>query len=175
MTQDTPFSSVPEERWSEISDFPGYSVSDQGRVLNMRTGFYIKATANTKNLYMVGLMKNATQHKRSLPLLVAREFVRRQNENFDTPINLNGDRADNQYTNLTWRPLWFARKYTRQFNDNHVTFEYPIEDIETGETYKNSMHASTLHGVLDIEIYLSMINNTFVWPTGQIFREALDR
>jgi len=141
----------------------------------MRTGFYIKPTRNTKDLYIVGMMKNTVQHKRSLPLLVASEFVRRPNQAFDVPINLDGDRANNHYTNLMWRPLWFARKYSRQFYDDHVTFVDPIEDVETGELYKNSMHAATLHGILDIEIYLSMCNNTYVWPTGQIFREALDR
>lgn len=175
MTHDVPFSSVSDERWSEIREFPGYSVSDWGRVLNMRTGFYIKATRNTKDLYMVGLMRNGTQHKRSLPLLVAGEYVRRPNEAFDVAINLDGDRANNHFGNLMWRPLWFARKYSRQFVDGHATIEDPIEDVETGEVYKNSMHASTLHGILDIEIYLSMINNTYVWPTGQIFREALMR
>lgn len=173
MIQDTQFS--PEERWVEISDFPGYSVSDWGRVLNMSTECCIKATPNTRNLYMVGLMKNCVQHKRSLPLLVAREFVQRPNATFDTPINLDGERSNNHYANLAWRPLWFARKYKQQFTDDHTTFDSPIEDIETGEVYKDSMHASVVNGVLDSHIVLSMHNNTYVFPTGQIFREALDR
>jgi len=173
MTQDTQFS--PDERWVEISDFPGYSVSDWGRVLNMRTGFCLKATPNTKNLYIVGLMRKGIQHKRSLPLLVAREFVQRPNATFDTPINLDGERANNHYSNLAWRPLWFARKYGAQFTDGHAGFDSPIEDIETGEVYKDSMHASIVNGILDSEIVLSMHNNSYVWPTGQIFREALDR
>lgn len=175
MIEDTQFSSVADERWSEISEFPGYEVSDRGKVLNSSTGRYIKPTVNTRNLYMVGLMKQARQHKRSLPLLVARAFVRRPKPEFDTPINLNGDRANNHYTNLAWRPLWFAREYTKQFIDDHNTFDYPIEDIETGELYKNTMHASTTLGVLDKDICLSMMNNTYVWPTGQIFREAYER
>lgn len=125
---------------------------------------------------MVGLMKNGVQHKRSLPLLVASAFVVKPNNPlFDTPVNLDGDRMNNHHTNLMWRPLWFARKYSQQFTDCHATFDYPIEDVETGELYRNSMHAAISNGVLDLEIYLAMINNTYVWPTGQIFREALGR
>lgn len=159
------------ERWAEISDFPGYSVSDWGRVLNQTTGFCLTPTKKPSGLVMVGLMANRVQCKRSLPLLVANAFViRPSNELFDTPINLDGDRMNNNYTNLMWRPLWFARKYSRQFNDEHATVDMPIEDVETGEVYQDSMHASTYNGVLDVEIYLSMLNNTYVWPTGQIFR-----
>jgi hypothetical protein len=170
-------SDTTEERWAEISGFPGYSVSDYGRVLNQMTGFYLTPTKKPSGLVMVGLMSRTKQHtlqcKRSLPLLVASAFVQRpSNESFDTPINLDGDRMNNNYTNLMWRPLWFARKYAKQFHDGHVIFDRPIEDVETGEIYRDSMHASTYNGILDVEIYLSMLNNTYVWPTGQIFREA---
>lgn len=166
---------VSNERWVEIFDFPGYSVSDQGRVLNNRTGFYIKATKKPQGLCVVGLMKNGVQHKRSLPLLVASAFVsRHRNEAFDTPVNLNGDRNDNCYKNLVWRPVWFARKYAAQFSDGHPSVHNRIEDVETGEIYSNSMEASVVNGVLDIDIYLSMINNTYVFPTGQVFREVVE-
>lgn len=172
MIQDSVFSTV-QERWSEIREFPGYFVSDCGRVLNDRRGSYLTPTRKANGLVMVGLMSGSVQRKRSLPLLVAGAFLPRPRDGFDTPINLDGDRNNNHYTNLMWRPLWFARKYHEQFNDRHATFPSPIEDVETGERYMNSMHASVVNGVLDIEIYMSMINNVYVWPTGQIFRETI--
>jgi hypothetical protein len=173
MEKNTQFS--PDERWVEISDFPGYSVSDRGRVLKDSINCIVKASPNTKNLYMVGLMRDCRQYKRSLPLLVAKAFVPRGDLAFDTPINLDGERTNNHYTNLAWRPLWFARKYAKQFTDDHATIDEPIEDIETGEVYKTSMDASIANGVLDIEIVLGMHHNTYVWPTGQIFRKAIVR
>lgn len=167
---------INEERWSELFDFPGYSVSDHGRVLNVRTGFYIKASKKTHGYHMVGLMKNAVQHKRSLPLLVARAFLPRpENPAFDTPIHLDGDRGNSHYNNLMWRPLWFARRYMRQFVDDHNTYAYPIEDVETGELYKDSMHAASYNGLIDTEIRSAMLENTYVWPTGQIFRAPINR
>lgn len=158
------------ERWVDVVEFPGYSISDWGRVLYTRTGIYIKATKTSRGSAMVGLMRNGIQYKRSLSLMVASVFVPRQGEGFDTPINRDGDRFNNHYANLAWRPLWFARKYNQQFTDGHPTCELPVEDVETGEVYENSMHASVFNGVLDFEIFLSMTNNTYVWPTGQIFR-----
>lgn len=160
------------EIWHDLVEFPGYSVSNWGRVLNTRTGVCMKTTRNSNGVPIVGLMKNTTQHKRSLALLVATAFVPHQNESFDTPINLDGDRLNNHADNLMWRPLWFARKYTRQFTDNHATIDAPIEDVETRVQYENSMAAAVTHGLLDTEIYIAMMTNTYVWPTGQIFRKV---
>lgn len=165
---------VVEERWENVFEFPAYSVSDCGRVVNASSGNLITPTRNTRGQAIVGLMKNGIQCKRSLTLLVANAFVPHEgNSSFDTPINLDGDRMNNNYTNLKWRPLWFARKYHRQFTEEHLTFDAPIEDVETGEVYQSSMEASIVNGVLDSEIYLAMLNNTYVWPTGQVFREVV--
>ena len=176
MTQLSQFSSE-EERSSEISNIPSYEVSSWGRVRNKNTQFYIAATKKPNGLRMVGLMDSGGQRKRSLPLLVANAFVPRPQASFDTPMHLNGDRANNDYRNLVWRPLWLARKFMKQFEDDyHETCDYPIEDVETGEWYKNSMEASMTNGVLDEHIRLAMLNNTYVFPTGQVFRKAiLDR
>lgn len=171
MTHTTPFSSV--ETWSEIRDFPNYIVSNQGRVQNRTTQRLVMPTQNSNGVVIVGLMYDRKQYKRSLALLVATEFVPQpQRESFDTPIHLNGDRADNCADNLTWRPLWFARKYMKQEFDGPPSVAEPIVDVETGEVYKDSWHAAIFNGVLDVDIALGMHNNTYVWPTGQVFRLA---
>lgn len=179
MTHEAPFSS-DAERWREISNFPTYSVSSWGRVRNDESGVIISATRNSHDLPIVGLMSynqqrgRSVQSKRALPLLVACAFVpEHSNVNFGTPVHLDGDRTNNHYTNIVWRPLWFARRYMVQFTDDHITLDEPVEDVETFEIYKSSMHASTVHGLLDEQLLLSMHNNTYVWPTGQIFRRAL--
>lgn len=163
-----------DEIWVDVFDFPGYALSNWGRVLNKNTGCQVKPHYNTRGIVMVGLMKNGIQAKRSLSVLVATAFVSRpRNPSFDTPIHLDGDRDNNYASNLMWRPLWFARKYSQQFSDDHPTCLEVIEDVETGEVYQSSLHASMVNGVLDFDIYMSMLNNTYVFPTGQIFRQVL--
>lgn len=180
MDQGLPFSSLPE-RWSEIRDFPLYHVSDHGRVKHTTRNSIVTPTRKPNGLVVVGLMKfdqernRSVQHKLSLPKLVAEAFVRRdpRKTGFDTPIHLDGDRDNSHYSNLMWRPLWFSRKYMAQFREDRISFDSPVEDVETHIVYKNSMDAATTHGLLDIEIRISMRENTYVWPTGQVFREAL--
>lgn len=175
MVHTMPFS-PSEERWVEISDFPLYLISDRGRVIRTDVQREVTITTNSRGIPMVGLMKDNRQSKRAVNVLVANAFVLKPSSAaFDSVINLNGDRADNQFTNLMWRPLWFARKYIRQFIDEHATFDDPIEDVETGITYKDSYSAAIHHGLLEHEIVMSMTNNTYVWPTCQIFREAMSR
>jgi hypothetical protein len=59
-----------------------------------------------------------------------------------------------------------------QFTDGHPIYDYPIEDVETGEIYKNSWEAAITNGLIDVEIQLSIYNEVYVFPTGQIFRRA---
>lgn len=174
-----PFSSTPqEEQWREIRDFPGYFVSDLGQFMNQATGGLLSKVIKPNGLVFVGLMKNCVQYKRSVPLLVAEAFVSQPStytEAFNTPINLDGDRRNNRASNLAWRPLWFARRYHRQFLDTRTDFDTAIEDAETGEIYESTWNAATIHGLIESEIRIAMHNNTYVWPTGQIFREAIGR
>ena len=101
--------------WRQIREFPNYSVSNSGYVRNDDTGRIMAASVNQHGVVHVGLMRGPRQHKKSLALIVAEAFVERPNEAFDTPIHLDGNRHNNDTSNLLWRPLWFARKFNRQF------------------------------------------------------------
>jgi hypothetical protein len=160
------------EYWQQLNEFPGYSVSDLGRVRNDDTGRMMSQNVNGHGVVHVGLTKKLKQYRRSVAVLVARAFVEipHQREPFDTPINLNGDRTDNRACNLMWRPLWFARKYFLQFVNPTRGFKIPIEDIKTGERFENSWDAATRYGLLDQEIVTATLNRTYVWPTYQMFK-----
>lgn len=159
-----------EENWNNISEFPMYSVSTEGRVRRDSSGRMLIYTPNQYGIICVGLMRGEKQHHRSVPLLVARAFIQNDREAFDTPINLNGDRWDNRVQNLIWRPRWFAIAYNRQF---HNLYENPINleirDCETGLVFPNSMSVAINFGLLEKDVVLSIINNTIAWPTLQKF------
>jgi hypothetical protein len=171
MLDETPFSSL-SEFWSEIREFPRYSVSNRGNVVNNDTGRAMRQPLNTRGIPTVGLMRNKVQFKRSVTLLVAQAFVPRPNEVFDTPINLDGDRTNNYFANIMWRPLWFARRYHDQFPFVLTKYHVPIVDVEANIVYANSWDAAIKNGLLECEIEETMQKNSYVWPTGQVFREA---
>lgn len=158
------------EEWKEIYEFPGYSVSNYGRVRNDHTGRLLALLQNQAGIINVGMNKGAIQHKRSLPLLVALAFVYNPNvENFDTPVHLDGDRTNNYAENLVWRPRWFAVEYQRQFAVRRNYIKPPIRDTATGEVYESTWDAVTRFGLLNKDLTLAILNQTVAWPTYQRF------
>jgi len=158
------------ENWRKIDEFEEYSVSDHGRIRSDRWGRILALNENQYGLVQVGLMKDGIQYHRSVPLLVAKAFLPRDSEPFDTPINLDGDRHNNHVENLVWRPRWFAIKYNQQFR---MPYEHPITtgiiDLKTGEVSENSFQCAQRYGLLEQDLVLSILNRTYVWPTYQEF------
>jgi len=165
------------ELWREILDFPGYSVSNEGHVRNDRDGRLMALLLNQQGLVNVGLTRRRVQHKRSVALLVATAWIVKHplhQATFDTPINLDGNRLNNCVVNLLWRPRWFAVKYNQQFHNDFRGFTTPIEEVNTGERFKDSWDAATRYGLIEKEIFLATLNRTYVWPTYQRFRVLED-
>jgi hypothetical protein len=158
------------ETWREIHQFPRYSISDQGQVRNEETGRILKLTMNREMILTVGLMYAGTQFRRSVPVLVANEFVPGGTEYFDTPIHLDGDPFNCRANNLTWRPRWFAVKYKRQFaNGDGILIDRRIRNVQTGEVFADSFECAKWYGVLEWDLFQSINIRTFVWPVMQNF------
>jgi NUMOD4 motif len=159
-----------EEQWRSIENFPGYSVSNLGNVRTDKTGRILRLNENQFGLLQVGMMRDGTQYHRSVPLLVAKAFLPEPPEPFDTPINLNGDRHNNQVDNLAWRPRWFAIRYNQQFRYPYINpIMSPIIDLKTREVSENSRDCAMRYGLLEGDLVFSILNRTYVWPTYQEF------
>ena len=158
------------EEWAPIQGFPGYSVSNLGRVRRDVTGRILRIKVNQYGVAYVGLMRD-DQKQRSLALLVARAFLPDGSDIFDTPINLDGDRFNCAADNLMWRPRWFAVKYHQQFTHNRYSepIEAPVRAIETGEVFSDSFEAACRYGVLERDLVLSVRHNTVTWPNYMSF------
>lgn len=158
------------ETWLEIFEFPGYSVSNWGRVRNDYSGRVLTLLRNQSGVAHVGMMKGGIQQKRSVPKLVAERFLSHSTlDDFDTPIHLDGDRTNNEVSNLEWRPKWFADTYTRQWNVLGTRIDQPIRDVDTGERYANTTDAAKTHGLLERDIVQSISTGVKVFPTLQRF------
>lgn len=159
-----------EELWSQIEDFPGYSVSDHGRIRTDKSGRILMLNENQYGLLQVGMMRDGEQKHRSVPLLVAKAFLPELPGPFDTPINLDGDRHNNHVSNLAWRPRWFAIRYNQQIRrPYHNPILAPVVDLKTGEVSENSTECAKKYGLLESDLVFSILNRTYVWPTYQEF------
>lgn len=158
------------EEWCYIPSFPGYSVSDTGCVRNDETGRLMALTMNQQGIVNVGLTRDYIQYRRSVARLVATAFIPPPRDTFDTPINLDGDRTNNNVWNLVWRPRWFAVKYFQQFINGERGFTVPVMETKTEECFHTSWEAAIKYGLLDREILVATIGRTYVWPTYQTFR-----
>jgi hypothetical protein len=162
-----------DETWVEIPDFPGYAVSDRGRVLNTHTDLIKTPTPNQQGIASVLLMQNGVQCRRSVTKLVANAFLEPipHRPLFDTPINLDGDRLNNAIENLEWRPRWFAAKYHAQFKGPRpFGFHGPVELIQTGEVFDDVRECAMRYGLLEKEIILAAHTKIPVFPTWQEFQ-----
>jgi hypothetical protein len=161
------------EAWLEIFEFPGYSVSNYGRVRNDYTNHILTLLRNQNGTTHVGMSRGGVQYKRSVAKLVAERFLQHITlDDFSTPIHLNGDRTNNTVSNLAWRPKWFADTYTRQWNALDARVRKPIRDKDTGEVYEDSTHVAKTHGLLERDIVESISTGVKVFPTFQRFEIA---
>lgn len=157
--------------WVPVAGFPGYSINPLGQVSRDSTGRLLVPRYNQYGVPYVGLMRDWQQCIRSLPRLVARAFLPRPSEIFDTPVQIDGDRSNCKVENLMWRPRWYAVLYNRQFEDGRYDnpIEEPIRSVNERERFPNSLAAACRYGLLEREVVLSVINRTPAWPTYQYF------
>lgn len=159
-----------EPHWEEIYDFPGYSVSSDGRVRNDRREREMRLSLNQYGVLKVGLMQDGCRVTAQVAVLVAEAFLPEPPPNFDTVIHLNGDRTDCHVDNLMWRPRWFAMKYHRQRNTEELRISALFEEVGTGEMFESFDEAARRYGLLDTDIHNDLNGQYAFLPENQKFR-----
>lgn len=157
--------------WRPIVSFPGYSVSDTGRVRNDDTDRIMTLMRNQTGIVHVGLTKDRHQYKRAVCRLVADAFlVPPRHETFDTPVNLDGDRLNNHVENLLWRPRHFATRYFAQFKLGPIQPSYSVQERNTGQQFETTWEAALTYGLIETDVRVASRLGSEVWPTYQMFR-----
>ena len=152
--------------WVLIEDFPRYSVSDQGEFRNDQTKRTLKTSRNQQGILLVSLRHDGRSYTRSVTRLVAENLLETHPlETFDTPIHLDGNKANAKLDNLKWRPRWFAIKYHQQFEEEYDGPYFEIQEVNSGEVYDNPFEAATKHGLLVQDVLWSMYNKQYVFPS----------
>jgi NUMOD4 motif len=159
------------ESWVTIPEFPRYAVSNLGHVMNIRTEKLVKPQFTPQGIVYVPLHGEDRKQARSLKVLVAKAFVEGETDIFDTPINKDGVKSNNNADNLLWRPRWFAIKYARQFNTEYINSERgPVFDRDTGEMYATVREAAMANGLLCRDVFRTAYSYGGIFPTQQRFR-----
>ena len=147
------------EEWIDMPDYPGYAVSNLGRVMNTKLDFKILTLfRNNRGIINVYMSCGKKQVCRSVAILVAKHWLEpHPDRHYDTPTHKDGDRSNCRVENLVWRPRWYAVRYHKEVNDptREIYFRYLIRCEETGEIFKNSREVSRAYGALEWDI----INN----------------
>jgi len=155
------------EEWLPVEGFPGYYVSNLGRVMK-EDGRFLKLSPNQSRVYTVALFIEGHAIRRAVSLLVAHAFVGEPPEpRFTTVMHLDGDRANCRADNLVWRPRAFAINFHRQFlTDRFARWRQDIRLIETGEVFSNPREIAVKYGVLENYVIMNMNNDprTPVFP-----------
>ncbi len=143
-----------KEEWTEVPEFPWYSVSNTGEVSSDRTGKILSQNINQQGIPHVGLAIDGKIYRKSVSVLVAEAFLPPSRfSHFTTPTHLDGDKLNNFVTNLVWRPRWFAIQYQRQFYDVHSSMQnMPVEIINTGEVFEHTIDLCMKYGVLVMDV-----------------------
>lgn len=158
------------EEWAVIDGFSNYIVSTHGRVMNRLTEKYVEPSHTVQGALKVGLFKGDRQYTRSLKVLVATAFLQKPTQDFDTPIQLDGDQDNIRVDNLTWRPRWFAWKYTRQFLDcEYWRQEALYLHLRSGVFYRSIYEVGVTYGVLFRDVRNHIWDGTPLFPDWEEF------
>lgn len=90
------------EVWKDIEQFPGYSISSEGRVRNNKTGHIRTFNPRPDTRYAkLTVRVNGEAKRSSVHRLVANAFIPNP-ENKPEINHINGDKFDNRKENLEW-------------------------------------------------------------------------
>ena len=108
-----------EEVWKDIAEFPGYQVSDLGRVRN-KNGLILKQRIRKDYYASINLYLNKDTFKSfSIHRLVGIAFIPNP-ENYPTINHINRNRSDNRLINLEWAS-YSKQNIERKHKENNTS------------------------------------------------------
>lgn len=89
------------EEWKEIEGFSNYSVSNQGKIKNIRTGKILKPCINSWGYSTVNLYRDKKSFSKKLHRLVLSSFKEKP-KNKNMCNHVDGNKQNNSISNLEW-------------------------------------------------------------------------
>lgn len=142
------------EQWVQIEDFPGYEVSNLGKVRNEHTGYELGLYDNGRGFKQVVMQRDKRNNARAVHKLVANAFLDPAPEGC-VPMHVDRDRDNNTVDNLEWKPLWFVVKHTAQSRQTEPTDHRQILQVKTGVVFENALECARAIGGLENLVILT--------------------
>jgi hypothetical protein len=159
------------ELWAPIEEFPLYSVSNFGKVVNSETNRIMRFSYTRTGDAKIALTGGSERHTRLVRVVVARAFVERMNEMHNTVVLLDNDRCNLNASNLIWRPRYYAWEYSAQFRGTFpLSVKRPIQDVDTERIYISVKDAAIANGILAADVYLSAKHGKRTKVTRHLFK-----
>jgi hypothetical protein len=123
------------EEWRELEEFPGYKISNYGR-LRMLTG-KISIASSSRDEYVTVFIKRKDGNfkNRKIHILVARAFLPNP-ENKPTVDHIDRDRSNNHVNNLRWATKSEQRQNQTSPDNRNISERYIIQRDLEGKVVK---------------------------------------
>lgn len=121
---------MPDEVWVEVEGYPGYAVSNRGRVMNCHTNYILRPRDNSYGYSRVALRRDGRTHDVYVHHLVAKAFITGYHDGVQ--IRHEHDNSDNHVNNLRFRRG--ARMGTLVRNPRRARTRR-VKIVETGEVF----------------------------------------
>ncbi len=156
------------EQWKDVEGFPGYRVSDMGRVIGPRFNKPLRGGLASGYLY-VTLCKSGVHSQIGIHQLVAAAFCEGCQPKFE-PNHINGIKTDNRAENLEWKSRSDNQKHAHDIGlkksgeRSHLCTKLCAADvleIRRLQGSKPTSHIAKLFGVS--QTYVWKIHNRLKW------------
>lgn len=125
-----------DEVWKDIDGFPGYQVSNLGKVQNKKTGHVLKQVVGRDGRYLsVYLTNGETENTQRVHRLVAKAFL---GDHPNLVVNhKDGNRRNNNLNNLEWCTAGENNRHAIKTGLNYpgAYQKKPVRILETGEIF----------------------------------------
>jgi len=145
-----------------IPNYPNYSVTEDGKVMNNKTNRELKPILGNTGYCQVSLCNNGKIKNYNIHRLVASAFLS-NDENKKCVNHKNGIKSDNRLSNLEWST--YSENLQHAFDTNLKIFTKktreaiykknikPVLDTQTGIFYDSAKEASMLLGINKNTLY----------------------
>jgi hypothetical protein len=115
------------EMHKNLIGFPGYTISNYGKIINTATGYVLKPIINKDGYYSIVLRSNGKKINSRIHKLVAKVFIPNPKNN---PVinHIDGNKLNNYYKNIEWTTVKRNTIHAYELELNSLTIRVSVID-----------------------------------------------